>query len=196
MSESELQLTQKLDFKHPENRASLPRTKQEAWQAAENREQVARAAYESAELVDKTLDHQGATMTVELGKTKDGKPLSGSIEKFNASRFLRVKLLTDGKPEASFVYEGLDFSDGSSPSMFVTEEVPTATGPKVKHINRDPGGLDYRGLPMARGLGHNIVYRGGDTVGDMGAMDFGATAQVLAVAAENIRAEQAQERAA
>ena len=170
--------------------ASLPSTREQAWQAAKNREQVARVALTSAKEVNGYLKTgKSKSISVDMGKSKDGKSLTGKVERvIGDSGLLRVKMLKDNKPEASFVYAGNMFQrHGGEPSITLREEIPSAEGPDVHAIAAD--GRSVVSLALGRGLTDHI-YTGSDTVTDRGAMNFLAVTQVLATAAEQIRTEQ------
>jgi hypothetical protein len=183
-------LIQRTSANHPEDFVSLPTTRDEAWQASANRVEVANIAHDSASIVNKFLGESRKPVRVELGKSKEGKQVTGVVSKVNPeSRMLRIKILEDGHPEASFAYGGLYSKKGDKFTYHVTEEKPDASGRSVQEIKR--------GVESVRSLGldhvdHGVVYHGRDTVEDQGAMDFALTAEILTIAAHQIENPEAK----
>lgn len=182
-----------VDKNRPDVRGTLPETKEQAWQAAQNREKVAKLTKESAQVVDKTLLNAGDSMLVSLGTSNKDEKLEGSVEKVSKAGLLRVKIMINGQAEASFVYHGLIFGEpGDKPQLGVIQEVPDATGPDVHPLSHDAGSpKDLRSLALNFG-GNGHVYSDENAVEDLGAMDYLITTQVLTTAAEQVKAEKAE----
>lgn len=169
-----------------ETHAWLPSTKEEAWQARKNREQLAKATLESARTVHEAIKSSGQPVDVDLGFSKDKHKITARVSNAGALKGMRVKFFDNDKETASFFYPGLsnEHEKGESLKAFVLEE---KIGAKDLYPEKIQWTIDRKALRWLKlDSPSGEIYQGGQEVGDNGAMDFAMVAQTMALAAEQV----------